>query len=190
MSTPAGIRLAAACIVALKAMVLMLAFFCLPAANAQTLAAPAAGAVPNLTLQGEGTMRFFGMKVYDIRLWTGMQRFTHAEPFALELIYDMTLKGRDIAERSVTEMRGIGIKDEAKLKRWGEEMAKAFPDVKAGDALIGVSIPGKEARFYNREKLIAAIPDPEFAKAFFDIWLSDKTSAPSVRSKLLGPQAK
>jgi len=190
MSTPAGIRLAAACIVALKAMVLVLAFCCLQPANAQTLAAPAAGAVPNLTLQGEGTMRFFGMKVYDIRLWTGMQRFTHAEPFALELIYDMTLKGRDIAGRSVTEMRGIGVKDEAKLKRWGEEMAKAFPDVKAGDALIGVSIPGKEARFYNREKLIAAIPDPEFAKAFFDIWLSDKTSAPSVRSKLLGPQAK
>jgi hypothetical protein len=160
------------------------------ATNAQTLAAPAAGAAPNLTLQGEGTMRFFGLKVYDIRLWTGMQRFSHAEPFALELVYDMALKGRDIAERSVTEMRGIGIRDEIKLKRWGEEMARVFPDVKAGDALIGVSIPGKEARFYSRDKLIATIPDPEFARAFFDIWLSDKTSAPGVRSKLLGTQAK
>jgi hypothetical protein len=157
-------------------------------ATAQTLAAPVAAAAPNLKMQGEGTMRFFGLKVYDVRLWTLMSRFTHAEPFALELVYDMSLRGKDIAERSVTEMRGIGIKDEDKLKRWGEQMAKVFPDVKAGDALIGVSIPGKEARFYNREKLIASIPDPEFARAFFDIWLSDKTSAPSVRSKLLGQQ--
>lgn len=160
----------------------------MPAA-AQTLAAPVAAAAPNLTVQGEGTMRFFGLKVYDVRLWTLMSRFTHAEPFALELVYDMSLKGKDIAERSVTEMRGIGVKDEDKLKRWGEVMARVFPDVKAGDALIGVSIPGKEARFYNREKLIASIPDPEFARAFFDIWLSDKTSAPGVRSKLLGQQA-
>ena len=47
-------------------------------------------------------------------------------------------------------------------------------------------IPGKEARFYNRDKFIASVTDPEFARAFFDIWLSEKTSAPAVRAKLLG----
>ena len=65
-------------------------------------------------------------------------------------------------------------------------MTKIFPDIKQGDALIGVSVPGKEARFYNREKLIATVPDPEFAKAFFDIWLSEKSSEPKLRLKLLG----
>ena len=156
------------------------------AASAQTLPPVVAQELPGLSARGEGTMRFFGLKVYDVRLWTMMKPFAHHEPFALELVYDMSLKGRDIAERSVKEMRGQGHTDEEKLKRWGEQMAKVFPDIKKGDALIGVSIPGKEARFYNREKFIATIADAEFAKAFFDIWLSEKTSAPQVRVKLLG----
>jgi hypothetical protein len=137
-------------------------------------------------MRGEATMRFFGLKVYDVRLWTQMKPFTYSDPFAVELVYDMNLNGKDIAERSVKEMRSQGYNDEGKLKRWGEEMAKIFPDIKKGDALIGVSIPGKEARFYSREKLIAAVPDPEFAKAFFDIWLSEKSSEPRLRLKLLG----
>ncbi len=139
-----------------------------------------------LSMRGEATMRFIGLKVYDVRLWTQMKSFTYADPFAVELVYDMSLNGRDIAERSVKEMRVQGYSDEAKLKRWGDEMTKIFPDIKKGDTLIGVSIPGKEARFYNREKLIATVSDPEFSKAFFDIWLSEKSSEPKLRLKLLG----
>ena len=157
---------------------------------AQMLPAVVTRDVPGLTPVGEGTMRFFGLKVYDVRLWTGMNAFTHMDPFALELIYDLSLSGRDIAERSVKEMRGQGHSDEAKLKRWGEEMARIFPDIRQGDTLVGVSVPGKEARFYTRDKFIAAVADPEFARAFFDIWLSEKTSAPGVRRRLLGALAK
>ena len=157
---------------------------------AQTLPPAVTSELPGLTLLGKGTMRIIGLKVYDVRLWTAMKPFSHQEPFALELIYDMSFNGGDIAERSVKEMRGQGYGDEARLKRWGEEMAKIFPDIRQGDTLVGVNVPGKEARFYTREKFIAAVPDPEFAKAFFDIWLSEKTSAPGVRSRLLGPPAK
>ena len=142
--------------------------------------------VKGLSVRGEAVLRFFGLKVYDVRLWTQMKPFDHSEPFAIELVYDMAIKGKDIADRSVKEMRAQGVSDEAKLRRWGDEMAKIFPDIKQGDTLIGVSIPATEARFYNREKLIATIPDAEFAKAFFDIWLSEKTSEPKVRLKLLG----
>ena len=156
--------------------------------QAQTLPELITRDLTGLAIRGDATMRFFGLKVYDVRLWTQMKPFTHGDPFAIELVYDMNLNGKDIAERSVKEMRAQGCDDEAKLKRWGEEMARVFPDIKKGDTLIGVSIPGKEARFYNREKLIAAVPDPEFAKAFFDIWLSEKSSEPKMRLKLLGTQ--
>ena len=139
-----------------------------------------------LSVRGAAVMRFIGLKVYDVRLWTPMKPFTYADPFVVELVYDMSLKGKDIADRSVKEMRAQGFKDETKLKRWGDQMTKIFPDIKSGDTLIGLSIPGKEARFYNREKLIATVPDPEFAKAFFDIWLSEKSSEPQLRLKLLG----
>ena len=144
--------------------------------------------IMGLAVRGGAVMRFIGLKVYDVRLWTQMKPFSHTDPFVVELVYDISLKGKDIADRSVKEMRAQGISDEIKLKLWGDEMAKIFPDIKQGDTLIGVSLPGKEARFYNREKLIATVPDPDFAKAFFDIWLSEKTSEPKLRVKLLGEQ--
>ena len=164
----------------------LLLLMCATVASAYDLPEDLTRDVKGLSVRGEGALRFFGLKVYDVRLWTQMKPFTHSEPFAIELVYDMAIKGKDIADRSAKEMRAQGVSDEAKLRRWGDEMTKIFPDIKQGDTLIGVSIPAKEARFYNREKLIATIPDPEFAKAFFDIWLSEKTSAPKVRLKLLG----
>lgn len=141
-----------------------------------------------LNVRGEGDLKFFGFKVYDARLWTQLKPHSPSEVFALQLVYEMSFKGRDIAERSLAEMRKVGYKDEQKLKRWGEEMLRIFPDVKKGDALIGVSVPGKGAKFYSRDKLIAIAEDAEFAKAFFDIWLSEKTSEPKLREKLLGQQ--
>ena len=159
---------------------------CALTASAHSLPEQIARDVMGLSVRGEAVMRFLGLKVYDVRLWTQMKAFTYTDPFAVELVYDMSLSGKDIAERSVKEMRAQGVNDEAKLRSWGDEMAKIFPDIKKGDALIGVSLPGKEVRFYSREKLIATVPDPEFAKAFFDIWLSEKSSEPKLRLKLLG----
>ena len=139
-----------------------------------------------LTLRGAAVMRFFGLKVYDIRLWSINQPHRDDGLFALELVYDLGLKGAEIAKRSTEEMRKLGYKDEAKLARWSDAMTRVFPDVKQGDSLIGVSIPGKEARFYSKDKFIAAIADPEFATAFFGIWLAEKTSEPRLRERLLG----
>jgi hypothetical protein len=140
----------------------------------------------SLKMRGQAVMRFFGLKVYDIYLWTPGKPHSDADLFALKLVYDLNLKGAEIAKRSVDEMRKLGYTDEAKLTRWGETMARIFPDVKKGDVLVGVSVPGKEARFYAADRFIAAVPDAEFAKAFFDIWLSDKTSEPKLRQRLLG----
>ena len=156
--------------------------------SAAALAETVAKEHASLSQVGEGDLRFLGMKVYDISLWSPAKAYDAGALFAIQITYDMNFKGREIAERSITEMRNIGYSDEAKLKRWGEQMVKIFPDIKKGDSLIGVSIPGKGAKFYSRDKFIAAAEDAEFAKAFFNIWLSEKTSEPKLRAKLLAPR--
>ena len=88
---------------------------CALAASANSLPEQITRDVRGLSVRGEAVMRFFGLKVYDVRLWTPMKPFTYSEPFAVELVYDMALKGKDIAERSVKEMRAQGCSDEAKL---------------------------------------------------------------------------
>lgn len=141
--------------------------------------------LPSLKRLGEGRLRFLGIHVYDSALWApgpfGFDRL-----FALDIRYAMTIKGRDLSERSIKEMKGLGFTDAEKLKRWEAAMDRVFPDIKPGDRLVGVHVPGKEARFYSNDRLLGSVADPEFARAFFGIWLDEKTSEPKLRLKLLG----
>src|SRR6185369_13575224 len=140
---------------------------------------------PGLRELGEGTLRFLTIHVYDASVWIQGQKFAPTEPFALEIRYAINIKGKSLTERSLKEMRGLGYTDEAKLKRWEVEMDRVFPDLKPGDRLVGVNVPGKETRFYSAEKLLGVVEDPEFARAFFGIWLDEKTSEPKLRAKML-----
>ena len=108
---------------------------------------------PGLTELGEGRLRFFGLHVYDASVWIPGAAFSAAAPYALEIRYAINIKGRALTERSLKEMRGQGHTDEAKLKRWEAEMDRVFPDLKPGDRLVGVHVPGKEARFYGQDEV-------------------------------------
>ena len=60
--------------------------------------------------------------------------------------------GKAIAEASVKEMRRF-VADEALLKRWGEAMARLFPDVKPGDHILGVYRPEGAVFLFNGQAL-------------------------------------
>jgi hypothetical protein len=46
--------------------------------------------------------------------------------------------------------------------------------------------PGEAAVFWLNGRLRGEIRDAEFARRFFGIWLSPRTSEPALRSALLG----
>ena len=138
---------------------------------------------------GSGLYTWWGFDVYQASLWVepGFDAAALArQRYALELHYRRDFKGRDIAERSITEMRRVGAFGEAQAQAWLQAMQAAFPDVTPGDRLTGVHLPGRGAQFYFNGKPWGEITDPEFAHLFFGIWLSDKTSAPKLRLSLLG----
>jgi len=160
----------------------------LPPAHAQVgppLPTLVTNALPDLKRLGDGRLRFFGLHVYDSSLWAP-GAFSFDKPFALDIRYAMSIRGRDLSSRSIDEMKGIGFTDPEKLTRWEASMDKVFPDIRSGDRLVGVHVPGKEARFYSNDRLLGTVADPEFARAFFGIWLDEKTSQPRLRSRLLG----
>ncbi|MCM2328786.1 MAG: chalcone isomerase family protein [Lysobacter sp.] len=145
-----------------------------------------ASELPMLKPLGEGRLRWFGLHVYDSSLWVPGDAWSFDRVFALDIRYAMAIRGRDLTKRSLEEMRRLGFSDPAKLRRWEEAMDRVFPDIRAGDRLVGVSIPGREARFYSQDRLLGTVPDPEFARAFFAIWLDEKTSEPGLRQRMLG----
>jgi Chalcone isomerase-like len=130
--------------------------------------------------------------IYDARLWVGdgfkAESYEQA-PLAIELEYARTLYGKLIAERSLDEMKRAGGVSEEQGERWLATMKQTFPDVVKGDRITGVLRPGVSARFFLNGKAIGEVSDAEFARRFFGIWLSPKTSEPKLRLSLLGPAA-
>ena len=148
-----------------------------------------AAALAQPRLAGVAPYTFWGFDIYQASLWVesgfdaaalGRQRF------ALELDYRRNFSGRDIAERSIAEMRRIGSFSPEQAQRWLLAMQAAFPDVNAGDRLTGVHLPGRGAQFFSNGRFTAEVADPVFAELFFGIWLSERSSAPRLRTALLG----
>ena len=141
-------------------------------------------------LSGQGKLTYFGLHVYDARLWVqdGFKAADYARlPLALELEYARTLYGKLIAERSLDEMkRGAEVTD-AKSGEWLAQMKTLFTDVSKGDRITGVQLPGVATRIFINGKLRGEVRDAEFTRLFFGIWLSPRTSEPKLRDALLGP---
>jgi len=156
-----------------------------PAAWAQGSGSPE---LTGLSRQGEARFRFFGLHIYDIRLWVAAP-VTAAhwaeQRFVLELQYARHLLGREIAARSLKEMRRQAEITDAQAQAWLAEMQAAFPDVNDGDRLSGLHEPGVGASFYLNGQLRRRIADARFAQLFFGIWLSAQSSEPALRAKLL-----
>jgi hypothetical protein len=144
--------------------------------------------LPNARPGASASLTWLGLKVYDAHVWTGPSGVDPAQwksqPFALELHYLRALKGKLIAERSLTEIEKLGIGSAAQRTEWLEAMMRIFPDVNKHDRLVGVHRPGKGIVFLHNEKVIGKVDDALFGDAFFAIWFDAKTSAPAVRQTL------
>jgi hypothetical protein len=162
-----------------------------PHARVQAAAVPPelAAALPGATLQGSGRLRFLGLAIYDARLWRGAAPLIAdwtATPLALELIYLRSLVGRQIADRSIKEMRRQRDLSDEESARWLAAMVQIFPDVKEGDRITGFLLPGVGARFAFNGAVKGEVRELEFARLFFGIWLSEQTSESTLRRGLLG----
>ena len=171
-----------------------------PALRAQAVAkAPpeVQAELPGARLQGSGRLRFFGLHVYDARMWVppaypseGPAREDFLKhPFVLELEYARTLEGRKIAERSIEEMERAGPLPPTQTQNWLGLMTQAFPDVAAGTRLSAMHRTGESVRFFVNGTAGREIRDTEFVRRFFGIWLGPQTSEPRMRLQLLGVAA-
>lgn len=134
-------------------------------------------------LQGSGRLTWWGLHIYDAAFYRvgGLS----SPEFALDMRYQRSFSGKSIANRSVEEMKRIGVPDD-QATSWGKELTAILPNVEPGQSLTAIYNPKQGTTFYFEGKQIAQIPGAEFPKAFFGIWLDPKTSAPKLRTELLG----
>jgi Chalcone isomerase-like len=159
-----------------------------PAQSNTVQSSPLAGA----RQVGEGALRWFGIKIYDAKLWA-LKGFESTRwndsSFALDIRYARSLSGKNIAEKSHDEMIRLGFGRDAQRSAWLEWMSTTFPDVNAGDRLIGIHLPGAGVKFSFNGVPLRESKDPEFSQAFFSIWLDPRTAAPSLRTALFANES-
>lgn len=157
-----------------------------PAAPASTR--PELSALPRARLIGQARLTVWGFDIYDARLWASAP-FTAASvaasALALELNYLRNFQAIEIAERSLKEMRRSQPVSDAQAALWTAEMLRVIPDVRKGDRLTAVHRPGQGAAFWVNGRASGEVPDADFARRFFGIWLSPDTSEPRLREALL-----
>ena len=159
------------------------------AAGAAAAPAELAQAAGELVLRGQTRFRVWGFEVYDASPWTTpgfVPAQAEGQLLALELRYLRDFSAKDIAERSLKEMRRSAAVASEQDSRWLAEMLRVFPDVRKGDRLLGLQRPGEAAVFWLNGRLRGEIRDAEFTRRFFGIWLSAQTSEPALRRALLG----
>lgn len=137
---------------------------------------------------GRGELRWFGLKIYSASLWSEHDPFDQNAPFALNLTYHRHITREKFGQISIDEIKRLFERRYAdeKLAQWNKLIVNAFYDVNEGDQIIGIYLPQKGCRFYDGNKLLAEINDPEFAQAFFAIWLDPRSKDSKLREQLLG----
>lgn len=142
--------------------------------------------IVNAEKVGDGVLTYLFWDVYRATLYAPKAQWRPDAPFVLTLAYLRDLKGRDIAERTISEIRDQGYADETKMAAWFDRLAALFPDVGDGDSLTAVRDADGRTIFYQGAKRIGTVEDATFTSRFFDIWLGEKTSEPKLRRALLG----
>ena len=142
--------------------------------------------VPNAKLVGKGMFSYYFWDVYTGELFASEGEYADKPPFALRLTYQRDLEGKKIAERSIDEMKKQGDIAAEDADKWLSLMERIFPDVSEGDVITGIATKEGTSVFYVNGEKADEISDKTFTQRFFDIWLSDETSEPKFRKKLLG----
>jgi hypothetical protein len=134
---------------------------------------------------GNGTYRKLGFRIYDVTLWASQSPWDSTKPYALQVCYSRSLSKETLVDAIMEDISDQGVADEATLTRWKDVLNASLSDVKEGDALIGLALPGEKTLLFYNGLDVASVDDQTFSKAFFGIWLGERADE-DLRRKLFG----
>ncbi|WP_232824699.1 chalcone isomerase family protein [Algibacillus agarilyticus] len=139
------------------------------------------------TQMGEATFSILFWDLYKSKLLTTTGRYPiniKFEHLIYEINYLADISKKDLIKRTVEQWQHIDIK-ESLYTPYLETLNQIWPDIESGDTLTLVLTNGT-TEFYFNGVYIGQIIEPAFGPLFLDIWLSEKTSQPELRTDLLG----
>jgi len=136
---------------------------------------------------GEATFSVLFWDIYKSRLQTTSGNYTANSPTDIilyEINYLRDITRNELIQRTVEQWQHLKVKPDLYEKHLTKLQA-IWPNITNGDTLALLVTTDKSVFYFNND-FIGDIQDPQFGSLFLDIWLSEKTSQPALRKKLLG----
>ena len=137
-------------------------------------------------LIGEGTLKVLMWEVYDLRLFTDGTPFSWSDKFMLEFDYSRELKKESVIDASLKEFKLQPDVTDKDIKAWEVYLEQVIQSVQKGTKASVMWVPEGQIVFHYEGSSPSTIENEDFARAFLNIWLGEKTSRPKLRSQLLG----
>ncbi len=106
-------------------------------------------------------------------------------PVMLRIEYDWNVSRERILKSTRAEWKRLDGKLDAREQNWLNELAAIYPDIRSGEYLSSLILPGSGTRFYLGDNEIGRIDDTEFGQSFLAIWLDENARDSRVREGLL-----
>jgi len=134
---------------------------------------------------GEGTLKVLMWEVYDLRLYTDGTPFSWNNKFMLEFDYSRELKKESVIDASLKEFKLQPNVTDKDIEAWEVYLKQVIQPVQKGTKASVMWVPEGQIVFNYEGSPPSTIENEDFARAFLNIWLGEKTSRPKLRSQLL-----
>lgn len=144
--------------------------------------------LPVLEKVGAGRFTYWLWHLYDAELYSTNGQFAdyqQSTPLKLSLTYARDITKKAFIDATVDQWQILQPTAKAQHQRWAKELDGLWRDVKEGDQLTAVLQPDGIIYFYFNREWLGQTSDAAMGPAFFDIWLSEATTAPELRKKLI-----
>lgn len=140
----------------------------------------------SLRLVGQGGMTWMFMDIYHASLYSGDGTYQKSVyPQALTIKYKKNISKSQLIKATKGQWKKLSV-DNAVYQTWVKDLDRLWPDIKKGDQLTLFIEQSGNGYFYHNGTPLGSVDSPEFASAFLSIWLSENTSQPALRKKLIG----
>lgn len=140
-----------------------------------------------LSLVGSGKMSYLFWDIYIVKLYTPSGSYSDDHTItALEFTYLRDIKAEELVNETRKQWRKLNLDQHQEETNWLQQLLTLWPDISESDQLVFYVNKHGHAEFYYNGKITGILESPEFSQRFKNIWLSNKTTAPDVRRKLIG----
>lgn len=175
-----------------KTCVVTTMLFCAPIAVKANQMSPLPSIITTqwpLELVGQSRLRKFGFHIYDASYWIKSGNIEAIQDPYLSVLcitYARHIAADRLLSSTEQEWTRLGFANKHPLQTWLASLKTIWPSVDKGDQLIVVSTLNGETLFFDQDKQLGSIQDPNFGPAFLAIWLDENSRYKKNRKELLG----